>query len=185
MKILLLCILLLAFIGCSSPLSATQVDQTQDALVVIPPITNVSDIVLTQKDQADLGVVCQNPCTMQESTPVGAYVENKYTIVETSSNVTIFIQKWTDWERMIVALHTYSRVSSNSTVLSEYLALYEDIHRFQTWNESDIVVYDLWFTRDQFLLHVQSRGVSADRAHVESMTHLIVEKFHDTKIFLN
>ena len=182
MKIyIFLAVLLILVAGCSQK----QENET------ISKITGIQELVLSEQEVQQLGMTSDKDCEIEtyETSPsstLAQYGVCFYTMTNDDTEVVIEYKKFTNQNDLNGAYqYESSHLRSSEGILEENT--YGDQSKFYVNNENDygaefnppgVFFYSLYFTKDEFLVHVTTKGMNEEtKEDVANIGAVILTKY--------
>lgn len=181
-------LLLLVLAGCTG----TQDVPPEPATDTTTAVSGIQDLLLTTQDLEQLGMTTNGsdcvPETYETSefSPLAQYSMCTYAITDVDTEVIIELKRFTNLADLNGSYqYDSSHYFSAEGLLSENT--YGDQSKFRVNNVNDyggefnppgVYFYHLWITKDTYLIHITSKGESADaKADIADIGQLIMTKF--------
>lgn len=143
-------------------------------------IAGTHELVLNEQDLQQLGMVgaCQTEeYQTDEFSPLAQYSFCNYTIDSFSdTEVVVELKKFTNFEDLN---GTYQYESLHLRGFEGLISEddYGDLSRFYVSNESTVYYYNLWIGKNEYLIHVTSKGSKDAGENIEKIGQRILSKF--------
>lgn len=153
-------------------------------------VAGTKELALTEQDLQQIGMTGSGCQTDGEYTNIvdsskGQYSICNYAINDLNTEVVIELKKFANYEALngsyqYDSLHLYSvegLISEND---------FGDQSRFRVSNENDyggqyndpnVYYYHLWICKNEYLIHITSKGPNDVKAHIEKIGRQILSKF--------
>ena len=180
MKLAIILAIFLIFIGgCST----VQDPSSGPTVKTTPTISGTRELVLDEQDLQQLGMTSDgNDCQTEEYqtnaySPLAQYSFCNYTINSLNdTQVVLELQKFTNLEdRNGTYQYTSLHLRGFEGLISEND--YGDLSRFYSNNESTVYYYHLWIGKNEYLIHVTSKGTKEAGEYIAKIGRRILLKF--------
>ncbi|HLD06435.1 MAG TPA: hypothetical protein VJC16_02790 [Candidatus Nanoarchaeia archaeon] len=148
-----------------------------------PEISGTQDLVLDEQDLQQLGMAGDGTDCRTEGyptndrSPLAQYSFCSYTVnTLDDTQIVLELQKFTNREDLY---GTYQYASLHLRGFEGLISEddYGDQSRFYVSNESAVHYYHLWTSRDEYLIHITSKGSREAREHIAGMGRRILSRF--------
>ena len=147
-----------------------------------PEISGTQELVLDEQDLQQLGMTgdgadCQTEeYPANDRSPLAQYSICYYTIHRDDAEVVLELQKFTNREDLNGAYQYASlHLRGFEGLISE--DDYGDQSRFYVSNESAVYYYHLWICKDEYLIHITSKGSKEAGEHIAKTGRRILSRF--------
>lgn len=146
-------------------------------------LAGLDDLVLDELDLDYLGLIdAGQDCSIQNyetsnTSPLAQYNYCNYTFIEINDSwVVVELSKFTN-KHDLNGSYQYSSLHLRGLqgLISE--DSYGDMSRFYVNNEYTIYYYHLWIVKDNYLIHITSKGSEDAKSHIESIGKRFISKF--------
>ena len=175
---IILAILLILIGGCST----VQDSPSGPTIKTTHTISGTQDLVLNEQDLQQLGMTGHGCLTEEEYTNIvdsslGQYSFCNYTINSLNdTQVVLELQKFTNVEdRNGTYQYSSLHLRGFEGLISEND--YGDLSRLYVNNESTVYYYHLWIGKDEYLIHITSKGTKEAGEYIAKIGRRILSKF--------
>ena len=179
MKLAIILTILIIIIGGCSTVQDSQLEPTTKTTHTI---SGTRELVLNEQDLAQLGITSEIDCNTEEYqtnaySPLAQYSFCNFTIKNLNdSQVVLELKKFTNFEDLNGSYQYESlHLRGFQGLISEND--YGDLSRFYVNNESTVYYYHLWISKNEYLIHITSKGSKEAGEYIAKTGRRILSKF--------
>ncbi|MBS3136574.1 hypothetical protein J4401_06500 [Candidatus Woesearchaeota archaeon] len=182
MKLAILAIILIFIVGCTINQDGESAQNRSSLVQPIPRVSGTQDLLLNEQDIQQFGMRSNGTgCQIEEyptseRSPLAQYGICLYTIEGDDTQVVIELQKFTNSEDLN-GTYQYSSLHLRGFegLISENA--YGDQSRFYVNNESAVYYYHLWISKNEYLIHITSKGSKEAEEYIAKIGQRILSRF--------